>query len=338
MKLVSVTIAKNESDIIELFLRHNATFLDKIVIIDNGSSDSTIDTVHTLAKEGLPIDLYHYQSVGHDQHLAIRKYSKLYAQRGFDWILPMDSDEFIVCASGDLRDDLGEPLKCKIRQIPKIPWRTYVPTPDDDQLEKNTLKRITHRLETEIRQFHKIVVPGRLLTSGPWNIRMGNHALRKGNNDFKIYPSYELTGVAYAHFPVRSVKQIKSKVLSGWPATLAKKNYGHKEAFHWKELYDKFRETPDVGYELLTEMALNYTGQPASGIIPNLVKDPVCTVNELATSSLEYEIDPISFALGTSEKIAEELGKLKRRRSGTNWSNYFARIVLDIKRKLKRIS
>lgn len=39
---VGVSMVKNEEDIIEAFVRYNLRFLDHILVVDNGSSDSTL--------------------------------------------------------------------------------------------------------------------------------------------------------------------------------------------------------------------------------------------------------------------------------------------------------
>jgi hypothetical protein len=43
MRLFSVTCVKNEGDIIEAFIRHTATVVDHLVMLDNGGTDETRD-------------------------------------------------------------------------------------------------------------------------------------------------------------------------------------------------------------------------------------------------------------------------------------------------------
>ena len=48
MKIISFTMVNNESEIIDSFIRYNYNFVDEMVIIDNGCTDSTIEIVSKL--------------------------------------------------------------------------------------------------------------------------------------------------------------------------------------------------------------------------------------------------------------------------------------------------
>ncbi|WP_422109483.1 glycosyltransferase family 2 protein, partial [Achromobacter xylosoxidans] len=40
-KLISISMVRNENDVIESFVRHNLELMDEMHIIDHGSSDGT---------------------------------------------------------------------------------------------------------------------------------------------------------------------------------------------------------------------------------------------------------------------------------------------------------
>lgn len=42
-RIISYTFLNNEADIIEAFVRYNMTYIDKMIILDNGCTDHTID-------------------------------------------------------------------------------------------------------------------------------------------------------------------------------------------------------------------------------------------------------------------------------------------------------
>ena len=48
-------MVKNEMDIIESFVRYNVNYLDGMIILDNGSTDNTLNILKSLKNEGLPI-------------------------------------------------------------------------------------------------------------------------------------------------------------------------------------------------------------------------------------------------------------------------------------------
>jgi len=55
MRLAAVTTVRNECDIIESFVRHNAAFLDCFYILDHRSTDATPVILRKLTDEGLPV-------------------------------------------------------------------------------------------------------------------------------------------------------------------------------------------------------------------------------------------------------------------------------------------
>ena len=57
MRLAGVTIVRDECDIVEAFVRHNAAILDRLYVVDNRSSDATPEILRRLAAEGLPLSL-----------------------------------------------------------------------------------------------------------------------------------------------------------------------------------------------------------------------------------------------------------------------------------------
>jgi hypothetical protein len=55
MRLAGVTILRDECDVVEAFVRHNAALLNRLYIVDNCSSDATPEILRRLAAEGLPL-------------------------------------------------------------------------------------------------------------------------------------------------------------------------------------------------------------------------------------------------------------------------------------------
>ena len=54
-KIFSITMVKNESDIIESFVRYNINIFNGMIILDNGSTDGTLKILKILESEGLPL-------------------------------------------------------------------------------------------------------------------------------------------------------------------------------------------------------------------------------------------------------------------------------------------
>ena len=51
VKTVSITMVKNEQDIIEPFLRHIRPFFDAMIVLDHGSTDRTAEIIENCARE-----------------------------------------------------------------------------------------------------------------------------------------------------------------------------------------------------------------------------------------------------------------------------------------------
>ena len=96
MRLAAVSIVRSECDIIESFVRHNATFFDRLYILDHRSTDTTPDILRRLADDGLPLVLSRegygifYQGPSMTQLIKRACDDHLW-----DFIIPLDSDEFL---------------------------------------------------------------------------------------------------------------------------------------------------------------------------------------------------------------------------------------------------
>ena len=63
MTLIGISRVLNEDDIVEAFIRHHATMVDHHLILDNGSTDKTVDILKALKDEGLKITVFQNRSV-----------------------------------------------------------------------------------------------------------------------------------------------------------------------------------------------------------------------------------------------------------------------------------
>ena len=109
MKVVGLYLLRNEVDIIETNLRHHfAEVLTDAIVVDNGSTDGTLELVDSLADE-MPIQLA--SEVGHMyQEDRVTRMARLAVIQGADWVLPIDADEFWV--------GRGDPLRTVLEDTP----------------------------------------------------------------------------------------------------------------------------------------------------------------------------------------------------------------------------
>lgn len=257
MKIVSITTIKNEADIIESFVRYHLNIVDLMIILDNGSTDDTLNILNQLEKESLPIivlideDKYFEPFVKYNYLLNIAL-----NEHGADVICPLDCDEFITC-------DIEHPRKI-IEEIPensfyKVKWRTYVPTKNDDESIKFIPSRITNIRDEMIEKDSKIIITKDLVNNFDAKLSIGNHSIDVDEEFENKITCFDNTPLKLAHFPLRSVNQTISKVLVSYPNTLSRKTVAKGTSFHYKNIFDKIKNNINVDVDDITIFAKQYS-------------------------------------------------------------------------------
>jgi len=226
---------KNEADIIESYLRYHLHIFDGIVILDNGSTDRTMEIISLMQKEGLPIE------VKEDDSLAFAQGDKTtelidYTFKHFapDLIFPLDVDEFLTApASPENPRRLIDRLQTGKKIYYLEQDYTYFPVHINEK-ELFIPRRITYA--SPIKDYWpKVVVSREIWESYSPVISGGNHDLLfdKGDLEQEI-----LAPLKIRHFPYRSLEQAKSKIAVGWINTLASYSYNVGHNYHWQALFE----------------------------------------------------------------------------------------------------
>ena len=97
-------MVRNESDVIETFIRHNLTLLNELHVVDHNSSDNTREILTLLKQEGLPIHIYHYNELEFAPERVLNHMMQhiLNNDADIDYIFPLDADELIYCPSREI--------------------------------------------------------------------------------------------------------------------------------------------------------------------------------------------------------------------------------------------
>ncbi len=207
MKIVSFTMVNNESEIIESFIRYNYNFFDDMIIIDNGSTDSTVDIINNLIDDGFRIILYDESLEPYNQFALDNKYLDLtIKQLNPDIIIPLDADEFITGDENprNLLESLD--LNC----IYYVHWQWYVLTEKTDMSKDFIPERLTYCFDkfawnySDGKPVTKTIIPANYFSKNHLKLSMGHHKVF-GNNNVKIK---EINNIFLAHYRIISTNQL----------------------------------------------------------------------------------------------------------------------------------
>lgn len=255
----------NEDDVIEAFVRHTASFVDHMLLLDNGSTDRTLEILRALHAEGYPIRVLQAESV-HFVEIAYNTMLFHAAARAFAaaWVFCLDADEFIDTRrlADPLRDRLAAvPAEIACLQLPLVNYYAAVSEADDLLVPR----RFTLRDATD-RRIYKCAVRGDLRDQQP-TIDAGNHGVWF---DDAAAPTLVVEDLSLAHYPHRHAMQWLTKATLGRLKVLATGEQAMESQWsnHYTPVLELLRDDPG---RLLTNPAFMATTPPA---IP-LVEDPI---------------------------------------------------------------
>lgn len=259
MKLVAVSIVKNEADIIEAFVRHTRTWVDHHLVFDHDSTDGTREILAALAREGLPLSLFTDTALGNLQQARSNALTRrAVAEHGADWVLPLDADEIVVAPDRTaLEAALGDPGSLTPATLPLA---NYYPTERDDAGIANPVRRLRHRASLS-HSSRKVIVPRALAADAGVVAGKGSHALYRGDAALADRPLP--AGIHLAHFALRSLGQ---QVLRVATAELQKLGRGQAHAgldVHYRLGFQLLAEHPDRFEQMLYSRAQDLTLDPA---------------------------------------------------------------------------
>lgn len=121
--------------------------------------------------------------------------------------------------------------------------------------EQNIIRRIVHHRNIERPQFLKIIIPRALATHRETVLSEGCHILLKNHLPLASIVSPILM---LAHFPVRTEKQLRQKIINGWESRIKNPTNKPGQSFQWKQLYDRCKDPTPITHKELQDIALTY--------------------------------------------------------------------------------
>jgi hypothetical protein len=240
MKIVGISMIRNDADIVEPFVRHTLRVLDHLFVIVHCPQDGTGEILSALHAEGLPMTLVFDGEPAFLQGERLTWLARAaFAAFGPDYVFPLDADEFIVPPERAAIEEALAPLPPDTVAA-RIRLRTFVMTSDDPANETNPLRRIRFRPRKEAKM-NKIVLTPAFAADPMLVIDHGNHGLLRIGALARQLPLPPLRQLALAHYPVRSAAQLMNKTIIGYLAHIAAGRPSveeHRLATHWRRCYE----------------------------------------------------------------------------------------------------
>lgn len=261
-KIIGLAMVKNEQDIVEAFVRHNIRFLERLVVLENGSVDETRQILGKLTQEFGNLTVIEDQRFSYTQSERmtglLQRFQAIFHA---DYVIPLDADEFL-----DATDRSS--LCAELRDIPAggcglVPWCTFVLTPDSVSAASDDPPRsMVWRRRVELPAYSKAILG--LMGSLPTGIviEQGNHSARFLSGG--VLPSVTLNRLRLLHYPVRSRDQLIAKSVVGWMAYLAKDVNAAKrgQGVQWQTNFERIASGQSIDPESLCEMSVLYAQVP----------------------------------------------------------------------------
>jgi Glycosyl transferase family 2 len=312
LKVVGISMIRNDADIVEAFVRHSLRILDHLFVIVHCPEDGTGEILKALHAEGLPMTLVFDDEPAFLQGERVTWLARqAQAALPSDFIFPLDADEFIVPAD---RSAIDAALGTVPVDAPaaRLLLRTFVPTADDPADEPHPLRRIRFRSSVE-ENVAKVLLTRAFAADPSLVVAQGNHGLLRVGGHAGELPAPLLRSITLAHYPVRSANQVINKTVIGYLAHIAAGRPESEEqrlAMHWRRCYDDLVGGGTDGMAEPSLMAWFHERQGLSARPGEFVCDPTPAPDELRYANLMRNDPYATLARFTEHLIRKRPGNL----------------------------
>lgn len=254
MTTTAIMMVRNEIDLLPGVVLHTLGEVDNMIIADNLSTDGTTRMLHLLAAS-LPITVIDDTDPAYTQSQKMTRLAAMAADRGAEWIVPVDADELWYTCGGRIRDLLAD-CDSSTRLFHARLFNHFSTLVDP--YHEDPFRRLEWRQET----------PAALgKVAFRWEdgatIAMGNHSV-----DLPSQPT-PVGGLDIRHFPYRTPEQFIAKALQG-AAALALTDLPESTGAHWRGYARIHQRLGDQGLVDVWNEHFRYSAPWESG----LIRDP----------------------------------------------------------------
>jgi len=299
--VVGLYLLRNEADIIETNLRHHfASVIDEAIVIDNGSTDGTIELVSGLA-EDMPIRLA--SEVGPMyQSDRVTRMARFAVMQGADWVLPIDADEFWVAAGASFRSVLEDtPAEVGALFVELV---TFVQSRDVLAARPGCLATMTMRPEHQVGPMEELPLLVRDEEVGWVEIMYTPKCVHRARPGITVPKGNHRTGVTDGrptdiltclHAPMRAFSTLAVKLDHGRREAEASGPFEAEASWHVKRWWQMARErTLDREWEALSyrDGAITVGGRRHDLVADTRLRDTVLAVAPLVRTTAAAVANP----------------------------------------------
>lgn len=257
MKLVMTLLVRDEDDVIDTTIRyHLEQGVDRLIVTDNRSRDTTLDILRGYEAEGV-VRIIEEARDNYAQGRWVTRMARIAArEEGADWVINGDADEFWWPHQGTLRSTF-EAIPAGVGLV-AAERSDFVPVPGS---EAPFHRRMTVRKAVSLDAFGQPMAPKVAHRAHPRVVvSQGNHAVRRP----RLVPLPGPAPIEILHFPLRTYEQFRNKIVNGGSAYRRNRLLSRKHGHGWRylhrlheqgALHDHYREQEHDDDALATGLA-----------------------------------------------------------------------------------